>query len=578
MKRSSLALLLATGLAALVQPAFVHSALAHAATKQAPAKAQPAAAVAAPAAAEFPTDKLLRADGARVVPDRFLRAWDPVTVFFDADTGPSAGGAEDNPERFVTMSPKTAGEWRWIGARALQFRPADPWKALQRVEVKTKDARAKLVALLPAPESTSPAEGADPVTDLDQIALTFAEPVDMAALSRLITIELRKAPGVSPQGAQALAARDFDIRPLERAKRDDKQTYVVRFKSSIPDGRVAVLRLKLSDEPGLDDPIFELRARTAAPFAISDADCGRGWSGSKRDDVLQCASLGADSDAGADEGQPSYQAAPKRRLTLSFSATPEKLDILRAREALRITPAVDDLAVEPDGSRLKITARFLSDRVYEIAVAESALSDERKRPLAESYAQKFSFAADKPSIAWDAGAGIVERLGPQFLPLRGRGYDRADVRIHAIDPLSRDFWPFPGDGVETEDASAAAAAGQGAARLEGCGQCGSRRHRRTHQGVGFAGRLDADGSADPPWRRRRQIRPRYESAVREDRRREPARRLPRRPASDGWNEASLAARAGDRSVACRDRRTEERALRRHLVVERRAGRRRASTA
>ncbi|MFT4098477.1 MAG: MG2 domain-containing protein [Rhodoblastus sp.] len=447
MKRSSLALLLATGLAALVQPALVPSALAQAATKPASAKAQPAA-------AELPTDRLLRADGARVVPDRFLRAWDPVTVFFDADSGPSAGGAEDNPERFVTMSPKTAGEWRWIGARALQFRPADPWKALQRVEVKTKDARAKLVALLPAPESTSPSEGADPVTDLDQIALTFAEPVDMAALARLISIELRKAPGVSPEGAQALGARDFDIRPLERAKRDDKQTYVVRFKTAIPDGRVAVLRLKLSDEPGLDDSVFELRARTAAPFAISDADCGRGWSGAKRDDVLQCASVGADSDAGAEEGQPSYQAAPKRRLTLSFTATPEKLDILRARDSLRVTPAVDDLSVENDGARLKLTARFLSDRVYEIAVAEGALSDERKRPLSEAYAQKFSFAADKPSIAWDAGAGIVERLGPQFLPLRGRGYDRADVRIHAIDPLSRDFWPFPGDGVETEDASA----------------------------------------------------------------------------------------------------------------------------
>ena len=443
MKRISLALLFAGGLAALSQAAFAQA-------DRKPAPAKPQAAV----ATDIPTDKLVRADGARVVPDRFLRAWDPITVFFDSDAGPAAGGPEDRPERLVTMTPKTAGEWRWIGARALQFRPADPWKALQRVEIRTKDAHAKLVALLPAPESTSPSDGADPVTDLDQIALTFAEPVDMAALTRLISVELRKAPGVSPEGAQALARRDFDIRPLERAKRDDKQTYVVRFKSSIPDGRVAVLRLKLSDEPGLDDPIFELRARTAAPFAISDADCGRGWSGAKRDDVLQCASQGADSDAGADDEKPSYQAAPKRRLTLSFTATPESLDIMRAREALRITPAVDDLSVEPDGTRLKLTARFLSDRVYEIAVAEGALSDERKRPLAESYAQKFSFAADKPSIAWDAGSGIVERLGPQFLPLRGRGYDRADVRIHAIDPLSRDFWPFPGDGVETEDAAA----------------------------------------------------------------------------------------------------------------------------
>src|SRR5262249_4837534 len=47
--------------------------------------------------------------------------------------------------------------------------------------------------------------------------------------------------------------------------------------------------------------------------------------------------------------------------------------------------------------------------------------------------------------------GIVERFGPQLVPLRGGGYDKVDVRIHAIDALSRDFWPFPAGGVETKD-------------------------------------------------------------------------------------------------------------------------------
>jgi hypothetical protein len=48
--------------------------------------------------------------GARVAPDRFLRAYDPVTVFFSADTGPKAGGAEDAPQKYVTMTPQPAGE------------------------------------------------------------------------------------------------------------------------------------------------------------------------------------------------------------------------------------------------------------------------------------------------------------------------------------------------------------------------------------------------------------------------------------------------------------------------------------
>ena len=33
--------------------------------------------------------------GTVVVPDRFLRPWDPITVFFDRDLGPAAGGPED---------------------------------------------------------------------------------------------------------------------------------------------------------------------------------------------------------------------------------------------------------------------------------------------------------------------------------------------------------------------------------------------------------------------------------------------------------------------------------------------------
>ena len=74
--------------------------------------------------------------------------------------------------------------------------------------------------------------------------------------------------------------------------------------------------------------------------------------------------------------------------------------------------------------------------------------------MAGAFAQRFAFTRDAPALQWDAGFGIVERLGPQVLPLRGRGVERADIRIHAIDPLSRDFWPFPDHGVDTADADA----------------------------------------------------------------------------------------------------------------------------
>jgi hypothetical protein len=417
--------------------------------------------VVAPLRAETPPqfDRVQRVDGARMTPDRFLRAYDPLTIFFPGDVGPKAGGPEDAPAKFASITPQPAGDWRWIGPRALQFRPAEPWKPLSHVLVKSGADERRLVALLPTPASTIPAADADPTPELTQIALTFAQPVDVAALARLIAVELRPAPGVSPQGGQILGPSAYDIRALERSAPADPQTYVIRLRDSIADGRVAILRLKLSDEPGLDDETFELRVRTALPFAVTETNCGRGWDDRRLGGVLRCAANGdaPAPESGDDEGgdaASAYAPASRRRLTLDFNAEPETPDILHAREALRITPPVDDLAVEADGSRLRVAGKFLSDKVYELAIAPGALKDKRGRALAENFSQRFAFTRDLPAIQWDAGHGLVERFGAQLLPLRGRGYDRADIRIHAIDPVGRDFWPFPEHGAETSDAEA----------------------------------------------------------------------------------------------------------------------------
>ncbi len=52
---------------------------------------------------------VVRPAGAVVVPEKFLRRWDPITVFFDADTGPAAGGAEDHPEKYFALAPLQPG-------------------------------------------------------------------------------------------------------------------------------------------------------------------------------------------------------------------------------------------------------------------------------------------------------------------------------------------------------------------------------------------------------------------------------------------------------------------------------------
>jgi uncharacterized protein YfaS (alpha-2-macroglobulin family) len=397
-------------------------------------------------------DILQRADGARIVPEHFLRSWDPVTVFFESDTGPQSGGPEDAPERFVKMTPQVAGAWQWLGARALQFRPADPWKPLQAVEIEAAGgapAHARLLPLLPAPVSTNPADGADPIDELDHIVMTFADAIDLDALAKLLSIELRPAPGLSAAGGQFLNAQDFAILPLAPGKREAGRSYLVQLKNAVPDGRVAILRLKLSNAPGLDEPSFELRLQSAVPFTATGANCGRGLERANLDGLLRCAPATDDS-----SGDSSDSSAAKRSISVAFSSKPDTLEITQARDALRISPPVDRLSVEADGPHLILSGRFLADTIYELNLAPGSIRDERKRPLeGPVFLQRFAFAAERPHLAFDARQGIVERFGPQLIPMRGAGFDKVDLRIHAIDALSRDFWPFPADGVETDDAA-----------------------------------------------------------------------------------------------------------------------------
>ena len=227
----------------------------------------------------------------------------------------------------------------------------------------------------------------------------------------------------------------------------------------MPDSRVAVARLRLSDQPGLDDPTFELSIRSAAAFALADAYCGDGYNHTASGGALRC--------------EPEGTGAGPRVLTLQLNSEPAAFDIVAARTALRLSPPVDDLAVTVRGRELRIAGRFAADTEYALSVAPGALQDRRGRALASAIATRFSFAPGAPVLGWDAASGVLERLGPQMAPLRGHGYDRADLRIHAIDPLSRDFWPFPRQPLETRDDTAPPLPGREPAAWDELGQIGT---------------------------------------------------------------------------------------------------------
>ena len=443
---------------------------------------------------------------------------------------------------------------------------------MQRVEFTAEGQATRLIALLPAPTAVSPSDRADGVSDLHEVTLTFAGPVDTAALARLLSIELRPAPGIDAAAGQFLGPQDFTVTPLERAKPGDKQTYLISLKSAVPDGRVLVLHLKLADEPGLDEPVYEARIKSAVPFRASDTTCGNGFGRDTVAGVLRCSPYSYVSTANSDEEGETTTHGPRRGLIVSFTAKPQALDAVSVRQALRITPPVDDLAAAVDGSRIKLTGRFLADKVYELRIEPGALADEHGRPLeGEAVAQRFAFAPEQPSIKWDAAQGLVERFGPQFVPMRGGGYDKADLRIHAIDPLSRDFWPFPGGGVETDDDAAPPLPGNEPAKWTDAGDA---------ETAAIAARIKALGSpavselmplpirrGGPDAKFGLDLKPLFAKIAGAD---QPGTYLVGMRPIDG-GKRRMAARASHRSLASRRRGGGPRALRRDFAAHGRAG-------
>ncbi len=47
-----------------------------------------------------------------------------------------------------------------------------------------------------------------------------------------------------------------------------------------------------------------------------------------------------------------------------------------------------------------------------------------------------------------------------MLPLKGRGFEQVDIRIHKIDPLNRTFWPFPNEAVAVDESAVPPAPGE----------------------------------------------------------------------------------------------------------------------
>jgi uncharacterized protein YfaS (alpha-2-macroglobulin family) len=395
-----------------------------------------------PAGYTPPLVRPAEATGTVVVPDRFLRRWDPVTVFFAHDAGPAAGGPEDHPEKLVTLTPPHPGAFTWIDARTLQFRPAEPWPPLVRFTWTVHGATTRLSTLMEPPISTIPTNNAERLDVVEAISLTFREPLDQGGLLRMVTVELRPLPGIGPEGSRWLKGDDFALKAVERRSPSDAATYVLNLANPIPLGTRAIvhLRLSLDDDPTLS--FTEVTFATAEPFRVVSFGCDSAQvpvtpDGNRyaREQALRCD-------------------ANNRRLVVRFSSSPSNLGPVQARNLVRLTPAVGNLTFLASGSSLVVSGDFAAETLYRVALAPTTLKDTTGRPLDLRGASEVYVAFPRKSayLNWGAAYEILERYGPQMVPLGGRADERVDLRIHRIDPLDRSFWPFPDRPLEVDEA------------------------------------------------------------------------------------------------------------------------------
>ena len=385
---------------------------------------------AALADAYVPADRIARVppSSTEVLPERFLRGFDPITVTFTSDVaaGPGAG---DDVTKLAAIKPAWPGAWTFLDKRTLQFRPAEAWPALRRFAVEARGRNAVLTTMMSAPSEMQPADGARGVPPFRTLTLTFPQPLPLEALKSMIKLEVRDLPGVDSSSRRSIDG--FQLSPLPRRDHKDPATYAVSLNDDIPEGKLLVVTvaLALGDEERV---LWTGRAATRTDFRLDEIVCAShrlsvaGSPHTAADQALDCGTAGE---------------LPQ----LVFSSAPGPVSLSALKKLVRLEPAVADLRPTIYGNRITLVGSFLPDTLYRLRVGDAPLVDDLGRRLRSpgDTAVHFFVGWKQPWLRSLRGQVVVEQNGPRHLPMSGYGDTRADVRIHRIDALHKGLWPFP---------------------------------------------------------------------------------------------------------------------------------------
>lgn len=385
-----------------------------------------------------PADQGQRPSAGGILPEQFLRGFDPITVYFGSDQVAEKANADDGPKR-MKITPDWPGAYVWVDKRTLQFRPAEPWPALARFNVEAGGNRRTLTTMMSAPSAMAPSPGTEGLRPFRVITLTFPQAYPVASLKKMLSLEVRDLPGLGDSPARKL--NNYALAPLPRATMRDPATWSLTLEEDVPEGKqlVVSVSLALGNE---GTTLWQGRASTRTPFTLTEVRCGNavfplvGGASTPKDLALGCGNRG-------DMPQ------------LVFSATVQDLTLTSLRKLVRLEPSVPDLRFQVYGSRVQLVGKFVPDTLYKMTLGSSPIRDDAQRTLRDVKAADvyFHLGWKTPFLAWTQGTAMLEAKGPRTLPLRGYGEARADVRVYRVDAFHTGLWPYPESPVVIDEQS-----------------------------------------------------------------------------------------------------------------------------
>ncbi|MGK0289399.1 MAG: hypothetical protein ACI86H_000843 [bacterium] len=371
----------------------------------------------------------------QVIPESFLRGYDPITIFFKKNIGKSRVGSEAKPERFLQIRPKTQGEYRWVDPYTLQFLPTDAWKPLRKYKVQVYQHRRSytLNTLMTAPTSLIPSNGSQNLNPIKNITLNFKTSMPVQYLKQILQFEIQSTSEISKSNQIQLSTSDFTIKALEQLSASANFQYQINFKKPISYGKKLTLKIRLSVSSNQQtDAIAQYLWKTKPVFRLVKVG-----NNSKQHSISATGSTFTP--------EQSLNQQDSGKIFLEFNDNLGQFSIEAVKQLIQFKPTVKDLKYQISSNRVYLTFKSKREKLYQLNLKHTnRVYDQVGRPLAsfkKSVVYLFSPPAN-PYLKWKKSQGILEQYGPQRLELEGRGYKKVDLRIYKINPFDRNFWPF----------------------------------------------------------------------------------------------------------------------------------------